>query len=172
MDVNQDLVGQCYPVLGFASSDLNSDATTDRVSMQNAHRATIVFSKAAGTAGDDVSLQLFQADAATSGNTKALTFDHFYHRVGTATTFTRVDLTTASGDVDTVSVNGSTDLAADTVSATFLIDVKADQLDIANGYKYIYFTSPGADVGNATYGSCMIHLYGLRNSNIDHDHTA
>lgn len=130
------------------NADANSDITGDRVNLANYDRAYYVLSKPAGTAGDDLSFQVYQHDADTSGNSKALTIKKLWHKVGSAKVFTEVDLTTPSSDFDLDAIN-SVDLGADTAAAIIVVEVLTESLDVSNGYQYVSIDHAGADVGNA-----------------------
>src|SRR5678815_4176009 len=135
MNPNVAFAEQCQIVPAFPpGTDINSDADGDWVSMANFHRCTIVFHKAAGTAGDDPSIALNQATSATGTSSKALTFSKLWYKIGATAlsaigTFTRVDLTTATGDLDLVSVN-SADLLSDVGESLFCVDIKGEDLDV------------------------------------------
>lgn len=122
--------------------------------------------KAAGTAGDDLSLQLFQAtDVSGAGEKPLAAIRKVYYKVGTQTgvsTFGAVAVSPASADVDTVSVNGATDLGGDSVQALFVFDVRASDLDVDNGFDCVRFNNDGTDVANAVYGTVHYILYNAR----------
>lgn len=135
--------------------DANSDVTGDRINLKNYERAYYLLIKPAGTAGDDLSIKLQQHDAATSGNSKALTFSKLWYKKAASSnnftavpTWTAVELTTPTDDLDLVSVNG-VDLATDTVGAMILVEVRADSLDGSGGYTFVNAFHDGTDIGNA-----------------------
>lgn len=135
--------------------DANSDVTGDRINLKNYERAYYMLIKPAGTAGDDLSIQLQQHDAASSGNSKALAFSKLWYKKAASAnvftvvpTWTAVELTSATDDLDLVSVNGA-DLATDTVGAVVVVEVRADSLDGANGYTFVSALHEGDDISNA-----------------------
>lgn len=135
--------------------DANSDITGDRINLKNYERAYYKLSKPAGTAGDDLSIKLQQHDAASSGNSKALTFSKLWYKKAASgvnftavPTWTAVVLDTPTDDLDLVSVNG-VDLATDTVGAVIIVEVRSDSLDGANGYTFVNAFHDGTDIGNA-----------------------
>lgn len=164
--VNTRLLESIDIVVGVPPADINGDQTGDYVSLKNYDGCLVVVTKAAGTAGDDISLQLYQATAVAGTGEKALNcIRRIYYKIGTQTgvnTFSSIAVTTATGDVDTVSVNGSTDLAADSVQALFVLDVRASDLDVDNGFDCLCFKNDGTDVGNSTYATVHYILYGAR----------
>lgn len=131
-------------------SDFNSDVSATRINAALYNQVAFLISKPAGTAGDDLALKFLQADAASGGNSKAITFDQFHYKLDGAAQWTLFELTTATNDLDTGSTGETdTDLEGDTVSADFLVVFRNDQLDGANGYKFIEYVNEGDDVGNA-----------------------
>lgn len=134
------------------ATDANSDFTGDRVNLANYDRAYLKITKPAGTAGDDLAIALQQHDAASGGNSAALTFTKLWYKKGSTNDFsavgqwTAVTLTTASSDLDLDSVNG-TDLALDTSGAVIIVEVLAESL--TNGYTFVSYNNEGDDVANA-----------------------
>lgn len=164
--MNTALIEQIQIVPAFAPSDINSDATGDWVSLKNYNRCLVLFHKAAGTAGDDPSIRLQQATDVSGTGAKALNFNHIYHKIGATAlsaigTFTKVNLTTATDDLDLVSVN-SVDLLTDVGETLIGVEVKADDLDVDNGFDCINLLIEGDDVGNSTYACAYYILYGSR----------
>lgn len=137
------------------AGDANADLTGDWISLKNHSRAYLLIIKPAGTAGDDLSVHLQQATAAAGTGAKDLTFRKlWYKKASTGNTFTStgtwtpVTLTTATADLDLVSVNGD-DLATDTVGAVILVEVLAESLDANNGFCFVNNIIEGDDIGNA-----------------------
>lgn len=141
-----------------------SDLTGDRVNLKNWERAYLVFQKKSGSAGDDPSIYLKQHDAASSGNSKDLTFTKLWYKKGTLTsvgTWTAVVLDTATADLDLVSVNG-VDLATDVADTVVVVEVRADSLDGANGYTFVNVTYAEGDITTAVSISSHWVLMGNR----------
>lgn len=131
------------------NGDANSDLTGDRINLKNYERAYILLQKPAGTAGDDLSIALQQHDAASSGNSKALTFDRWWYKKGTMSaqgTWTAVEESTAVSDLD---LGTPTDYGFDDSAAVVLVEVRADSLDGAGGYTFVSVNYEGDDIGNA-----------------------
>ncbi len=166
MSLNTRLLESIDIVVGAAPADFNSAATVDWVSLKNYDGCLVVLVKAAGTAGDDPSIILTQATDVSGTSSKALSaIRRIYYKVGTqtgVTTFSSIAVTTATADVDTVSVNGATDLAADSVEALFVVDIRASDLDVDNGFDCISYTWDDADVGNTAYATILFIPYGAR----------
>ena len=166
MSLNTRLLESIDIVVGAAPADFNSAATVDWVSLKNYDGCLVVLVKAAGTAGDDPSVILVQATDVSGTGSKALNcIRRLYYKVGTQTgvnTWSSIAITTATGDIDTVSVNGTTDLAGDSVQAMFLVDVRASDLDVDNGFDCISYTWDDADLGNTGLGTILFIPYGAR----------
>jgi hypothetical protein len=163
MSLNTRLLESINLVSAFPPADLNTDKDGDYVSLKHYEGCLVVVTKAAGTAGDDISLKLDQATAVAGTGTKALTFNHVYAKVGTGTatgTFTKYT-GTATDDLDTVSAFG-TDLLADDVEAMFVVDVRASDLDVSGGFDCFRLTIEGDDLSNACIGHALYILYGAR----------
>lgn len=146
-------------------ADLNADLAGDWVSLKGFDGCLVVIHKAAGTAGDDMTITLNQATAVAGTGSKALTFAHLYAKVGaTALTgigaFTKYSGTAVS-TLDTVTAFG-TDLLSDVGESLFVIDVRASDLDVSNSFDCLQVTSEGDDIGNATLSDAFYILYGAR----------
>lgn len=165
--MNTDLMESINIVSAFApGTDINTDAEGDWVSIKNYDGCLVVFHKAAGTAGDDPSIALNQATAVAGTGSKALTFNHIYHKIGATAlsaigTFTKVDLATPTADLDLVSVNGS-DLLTDVGESLIVVNVRASDLDVDNGFDCLQLVIEGDDVGNATLAAAYYVLYNCR----------
>lgn len=165
--MNTDLMESVQIVSAFpAGTDINTDADGDWVSLKNYDRCLIYFKKAAGTAGDDPSIKLQQATDVSGTSAKALNFNRIYHKIGAtaltgAGTFTAVDLTTATDDLDLVSVNSS-DLLTDVGESQIVVEVKASDLDVDGGFDCLRLQIEGDDIGNATLASADYILYNTR----------
>lgn len=164
---NIDLMEQINIVSAFvAGSDANADLTGDWVSLKGYAGCLVYLKKPVGTAGDDLSIRLQQATAVAGTGAKALNFNHIYHKIGaTALTgvgsFTKVELTTATDDLDLVSVNG-VDLLTDINETQIVVNVRSSDLDVDNGFDCINLIIEGDDIANALIISADYILYGAR----------
>lgn len=164
---NTDLMENINIVSAFpAGTDINTDADGDWVSLKNYDGCLVVFKKAAGTAGDDPSIKLQQATDVSGTGAKALTFNHIYHKIGataltTIGTFTKVELSTATDDLDLVSVN-STDLLTDVGETQIVVNIRASDLDVDNGFDCLRLQIEGDDLSNATLATADYILYNSR----------
>lgn len=140
----------------IVAGDANADLTGDWIAMRGYERAYLVLIKPAGTAGDDLSIHLQQATAAAGTGAKDLTFTKLWYKKATAGgnaftatgTWTAVVLTTATADLDLVSVNG-VDLETDEQGAVIVVEVLATSLDADGGFDFVNNIIEGDDVGNA-----------------------
>lgn len=167
MSFNTDLMEHINIVTAFApGTDINTDADGDWVSLKGYAGCLVCFHKAAGTAGDDPSIKLQQATAVAGTSAKALNFNHIYHKIGATAltaigTHTKVELTTATDDLDLVSVNG-TDLLTDVGETLIVVNVRASDLDVDDGFDCIRLQIEGDDLSNATLAAAWYILYGAR----------
>lgn len=166
---NVDLMENIQFVSAFApGTDINTDADGDWVSLKNFDGCVVLFHKAAGTAGDDPSIKLQQASDVAGTGAKALTFNHIYHKIGATAlsaigTFTKVELATATDDLDLVSVNG-VDLLTDVGETLIAVNVRASDLDVDNSFDCLRLQIEGDDIGNATLAAAYYLLYNARQS--------
>jgi hypothetical protein len=133
------------------NGDANADLTGDWINLKNYDRAYLVLMKPAGTAGDDLSIRLQQASDNAGTGAKALEFSRLWHKIGTMSalpTWTKIDLTTATDDLDLVLVN-SVDLETDVSAAVIIVEVLAESLDANNGFDHVNVIYEGDDIGNA-----------------------
>lgn len=166
--VNQGFFEKNDVVNLILNQDANSDVTSDVIKVSDYERAYVVLTKPAGTAGDDLSIAMYQSVDASNTSGKALTFEKIWHKVGatalTATAaWTAVTLTTATADLDLVAVN-STDLVTDTNAAMVAVEIPTDTLDHANGFDYITLFIEGDDIGNALTISAEVILCNRRHA--------
>lgn len=129
--------------------DLNAGANTGlRVDMKNVSRITFLINLAAGTTTAAHAISLKQHNAASAGTSKALSVDNpYYHKVGAATKFTKVDI--SGVPADTYDLHA---LLADSV-ALVAFEVLPEQLDRANSFEWASLDI--GDVGGAQLGACV-----------------
>lgn len=130
---------------GLVPVDLNAGANTGlRVPMKNAKRISLVVIMGASTAAV-VTLNLLQHDAASAGNSKALSIANpYYHKHGSAADkFTRVVPGAAADTYDLATL-----FAAD--GGIVVFEVLAEDLDVENNYGWVSLSaldSTAAKVG-------------------------
>jgi hypothetical protein len=133
MNPNLSLLEQVQIVSGFAPIALTSVRTGDVVSLKNYRRCLILFHKGIGGAGEDPTITLLQGTDVAFGTNKALTFTNIYKKQD-PTSLADVGQWTK---VTQAAANTYTDATSGEQAALWAIDVKAEDLDIANNYDCI-----------------------------------
>lgn len=151
--MNKFITEKMQIVPAFIPINLASGANSgDFVCMKNYGRCAIVFLKGVGAASQDPTITVLQAQT-NGGSTKALNF-------------TRVDVKQASaltsvGTFTTVTQSAANTYTSDTsgeTQALWVIDIKAEDLDIDNGYDWVQVTM--ADPGtNSQIAACLYLLH-------------
>ncbi|MGA5435473.1 hypothetical protein ACPCIZ_12865 [Streptomyces cellulosae] len=144
-----EALGRLFDISAGAVSAVvnnNADVTGNRVSLKNAGGCTIVVVAAAGTAGDDLDLDLKQHTAATGGVTADLdVIDHYYYKSETTLdgdeTWTKVTQSAQSEIVDATGGNGTSAEEQQIV----VIEVEASSLDDGFGYISLDCTNAGSN---------------------------
>lgn len=158
MNPNLSLLEQIQIVSGVAPVALTSARTGDVVSLKNYRRCLVLFHKGIGGAGEDPTLTLLQGTNVAFGTNKALDFATIYTKqdptsLGDVGQWTKVTRTVTPG-----STNTYTDATAGEQAALWAIDIKAEDLDIANNYDCIRASI--GDVGSVSQiGSIEYLLY-------------
>lgn len=154
------LVEQHQYVVGLVPYDMAGGAGTgDYVSLKNHSHLTIHFIKDAGSAGEDVTLTLYQATAVGGTSAKAATIitDVYYKRGATALnavgTFTKTTQTAAST---------YTDAALGENEAHIVIEIDADELDVDSGFDCVRLDVTDSGSGTGAYGVVLYELSGTR----------
>lgn len=153
MNPNVDFAEQVQVVSGFVPVNMATAANDgDWVSMKGYERCSIVFFKAAGTAGDDPTITLEQATAvAGTGAKNLVAIDKVYVKQDTALTtvgtFTVTTQTAAATYTDATSAEDQ---------AIWVIDVQAEDLDRDNDFDCI--RARVADVGTNAQIGCVLYL--------------
>lgn len=104
----------------------------DWVSMRDYGRCAVVFIAGVGGSGEAPVVTLLQGKTSSGGSSKDLDFTRFDHKIATALTgvgtFTTV--TQSAGNDATVSGSGN-------AQKLIVIDIKAEDLDVANDFDWI-----------------------------------
>jgi len=150
--MNTHILEQMQIVSAILPLDLQTARVGDIVSMKYYGRCAVVVFKGVGTASDDptITLEQVQDVANTGSNAKALNFTRIDIKQGTQTgigTFTKTAV--ASG-------NTYTNLTLAESEAIIVIDVKAEDLDVDNGYDCVRVSC--SDVGNNAQLGCALYL--------------
>lgn len=148
-------------VAGFVPVAMNAGAPAiDWVSMKNYGRCTVIFFKAAGTAGDDPTLSFKQATSVAPSNSKALAVTRIDKKQGAQTGIGQFTASTSASPAtnDTFNTTNGTwtnsDLAEN--QAIVVADIKAEDLDKANGFDCVSVTI--ADVGTNAQLGCLLFI--------------
>lgn len=136
------------PVWGIEPKNWTGAASTgDYASMKNYYRCAIVIQTGAW-AGGTVAITLEQATAVAGTGTKALAFSWQWNDVAATGTYVKTAVTSNTFNLATA-------------NKSFVIDILADTLDIANGFDCI--TVKGATPGaNADFYCAMYYMYGAK----------
>ena len=134
----------------FQTIDVIAKMSMVWVSLKNYEHITIVFFKAAGTAGDDPTITVEQATAVAGTSNKALDFTETWTKDGTLTavgTFTKNTQAAA---------NTYTDATTAEVQSIWLIEIDSVTLDVANGFDCVQ--AAVADVGANAQLGCLLYI--------------
>lgn len=157
MPLNNLLVEEAQIVMAIVPVDSQSGANNgDWVSMKGYDRCSIVLIKAAGTAGDDPVFTVRQATAVDGTGAKALNFTRIDAKVGAQTgigTFTTVTQAAANTYTDTVSAEAQ---------AIMVVEFKAEDLDVNNGFDCIQLQIPDTGSAGAQLLTAIYVLRGAR----------
>lgn len=149
--MNKHFLEKVQIAAAFVPVDMSTAANNgDWVSLKNYGRVAIVLFKAAGTAGDDPVFTLRQAQDVGGAGAKELNFTRIDTKVGTLTsvgTFTKVTQAAGNTYVDAVSAEAQ---------AIMVVDIKAEDLDLANGFDCVQLQIP--DVGTNAQLGCAFYL--------------
>jgi len=124
-----------------AIADIHAGITGDRISLDGVKRVTFLIAVGAGTAATAFAAGLLQHDAASAGVSKALSISNvYYHKVGLATSFTKVAPSVAANSYDL-----QVDLGDNVALIAF--EVLAEDLDRTNGFSHVSCDLSGAGTG-------------------------
>lgn len=156
--MNKHLMDKMQIVAGVIPVNLATAANNgDFVSMKGYGRCAIVLFKGIGTAGEDPVITIEQATDVAGTGTKVVDFSRIDTKVGTQTgigTFTKTAVAAGGTYVDAVSGEAE---------GLFVIDIKAEDLDIDAGFDCI--RAKVADVGTTTQlGGVLYLLHEPRNA--------
>lgn len=137
----------------FVPVDMQTGANAgDWVSLENYERCIVVLYKGIGTAGDDPVFKLQQAKTSAGGTSKNLDFTEIYSKVGS----TAVSGVTAWTETTQAADTSFTDATSAENEAFIVVEVKADDLDVSNDYKFVQLSV--ADVGSNAQIGCGFYI--------------
>jgi hypothetical protein len=128
--------------------DFNTAAITGgRIGMKGYDRITIMLIMNGGTSITNRTFDLKQHNAASSGTTKALSVDNpYYHKVGSATKFTKVTPASATDSYDLLTLIGDN-------KSVIVFEVLAEDLDVNNNFAWVSINA--GDSGAASLGTII-----------------
>jgi hypothetical protein len=148
--MNQHFLEKVQPAPGFVPVNMATGANTGkRFDMKNYGRCAIILFKGAGNAAEDPTITVYQHNAASAGQSKALNFTEVRHKIGTLASVGEFTTETqAAGNTFTKSTLGDG-------QAIVVIDIKAEDLDVDGGYEWI--SADVADVGTNSQVGCILY---------------
>jgi hypothetical protein len=140
-------------VEGFPAVDLSAGANSgDYISLKNAERVTVVFVSGVGTAGDDPTLTLQQAQDVAGTGAKDFDFTNIYTKQAAVS----LAAVTAWTKVTQAAANTYTNATAAEQSLIWAVEIDPNELDVENGFDCIRATV--ADVGNNAQPGYMFYM--------------
>jgi hypothetical protein len=158
-----EALGRLFDIsTGFVPQAVNNsaDVTGKRVSLKNAGGVTIVVVAEAGTAGDDLDLNLKQHTAASGGTSADLdVIDHYYYKTETTLdgdeTWTRKNQTAASEITDATGGLGTS------AEEENIVVIEVDASELSDGYSYVSLDATNAGSNNNKIAACLYFLRDL-----------
>lgn len=149
--MNQHILEKVDIVSAIIPINSGTARAGDVVSMKNWGRCSIVYFKDGGVNGEDVTLTVEQCVSVAASSAKALDFTRIDTKQGAALTSvgTWTQVTQAAGETYT-----NTDLGGQ--QAILVIDIKAEDLDVDNGFDCIRVSA--SDAGTATSLACALYI--------------
>lgn len=130
--------------------DLETAQDGDWVNLRDVVSLLIIFHKAAGTAGDDPTVRLQQAQDNTGTGAKDLNYTKYWIKQGTLTAIGQFTETTQTAAATTALSNTSAES-----EVLMAIEVDPASLDVANGFDHVRFrvddTGANEQLGSAIY---------------------
>ncbi len=149
---NLHFLEKCQVQPAFMPVNMATGANNgDWVKLTDYRRCAIIFVGSIGTAGDDPTITVLQATDTAGSNPKALTFTRVDKKQATALTSVGQFTTITQAAADTYTNDTLAEL-----QKVVVIDIKAEDLDIANGFEAIQASV--ADVGTNAQLATMIYV--------------
>ncbi|MEO3386015.1 hypothetical protein [Mesorhizobium sp. CAU 1741] len=148
--MNQHILEKIDIVPAVVPIALTTARTGDVISMKNHGRCAVVIFKDAGTNGDDITVTVNQCTSVAASNAKALDFTRVDLKQGTLTDVGT--WTTVTQDANEEYTNA--DLGGQ--QALIVIDIKGEDLDVANGYDCVRVSI--SDAGTNAQLGCALYL--------------
>lgn len=156
-DFNHEFLEIADIVPAFVPVDMQTGNNgSNWINMALAERVLCVVFKGAGTAGDNPVVTINQASDSSGTGSKALTFTKTRAKIGA--------IATAANQIWTVATQAAAGTWTPTSAASvalLAVEIRATDLDLANGFNHIQLTVP--DTGsNAQLGCGFYIVYGLK----------
>ena len=140
--------------------DWDTDRTGDYVCLANYEYCTFIAVASPGTAGDDPTFTVRQATAVAGTSVKDLATITEYGLKQAATDLTATGTFTRTAQTAAATVAGNATSAEQ--AKVYVFEVKASDLDLANGFDCITCNVALAASGGAQYGTIIAILHGAR----------
>lgn len=155
MGLNNLFVEEAQIVMAIVPVDSQSGANTgDYVSLKNFERCTIVVIKAAGVAGDDPVLTVTQAQDVSGTGVKALNITRVDSKIGVQT---GIGVFTTNTQAAAATY---TDLVSAEAQGIMVVEFKAEDLDVNNGFDCLKIAIPDTGAGGAQLLTAIYILRG------------
>lgn len=148
--MNQHILEKIDIVSGIVPLSIGTARVGDIVSMKNWGRCAVVFFGAAGTAGDDPTLTIEQCSNVAGSNAKAVNFTRVDTKQGT------LDAVGTWTEVAQSAGNTYTNLTSAENQKIWVVDIKAEDLDVDNGYDCI--RASVGDAGTANQLAALLYI--------------
>lgn len=149
--MNQHILDKIDIVPGFVPINIGSARSGDVVSLKNWGRIAVVFYKDAGVSNEDPTLTIEQASSVAPSNAKAINFTRVDTKQAAALTSLGVWTKVAQAAGNTY-----TNTDAGGQQALWVVDIKADDLDVDNGFDCI--RASVGDAGTATSIAALFYI--------------
>jgi hypothetical protein len=144
-------------VVAIVPIDLASGANNgDWVSMKGYTDLDIIVVTDAGTASEDPVLTVRQATDVAGTSAKALNFTRVDSKVGAQTGIGQFTKNTQAA------ANTYTDLVSGEAENLFVIHIRGEELDLANGFDCVQFQLPDTGATAGKFGCALYYLSGPR----------
>lgn len=150
MSTGKHLLDKVDIVSGIVPINLGSARTGDIISMKNHGRCAIVFFKAAGSASEDPVITVEQCVNVAGSSNKAVTFTSIWVKQGTLTSVGTWTETTQAA------ANTYSNATASENQGIYVIEIKAEDLDVDNGFDCI--TCSIADAGSTNQIGAVLYI--------------
>lgn len=158
-----EALGRLFDIsAGVISAAVNNsaDVTGKRVSLKNAGGCTIVVIAEAGTAGDDLDLDLKQHTAASGGTTLDLdVIDHYYYK--SATTLTGTETWSKKTQTAASEIVDATGGAGTSAEQQQIVVIEVEASSLSDGYEFISLDCTNAGTNNDKLATVLYLLRDL-----------